>query len=123
MAESSTPQDRPWPPDQAAPALAAALSKAVQDRGFRERCLVSAEAARRAVEEASGTSVPDDVEIRFYPRQELDRLFVVWLPPFEGEDGYVPAPQPEDYVLCTWPIYRENPAPTQTQAPPPSGAE
>jgi hypothetical protein len=89
-----------WPKSKEA--LQAALTRAAKDSGYRDRCMCSSRSAKEAITEESGIPVPDDIEIHFYPRKELDYLFIVEVPDF---DPNAPVPPVEDYVLCTWPQY------------------
>jgi hypothetical protein len=105
MNQKNAEPKSPWPKDKARPAFAAALKKAATDLKYRDRCLASSRSAKEAITEAYGEQIPDSVEIRFYPREELEHLFIVQVPEFTGDDQTAPAPDVKEHVLCTWNQY------------------
>jgi hypothetical protein len=100
-----TKSKTPWPKDKVKKALLPALKQAATDWEYRDRCLSSSRSAKEAITEASGEPVPNDVEIKFYPREELDYIFVVEVPKFDPGNPNI-NPDPNDHVLCTWNQYQ-----------------
>lgn len=92
---------QPWPRDEAAKAINAALSRAVIDNEFRDRCLVSKYSAKNAVQEVTKKPIPVEVEISFTTLAELAQLFVLQVPDFVSAGiGAVPANM-QQYMRCT----------------------
>lgn len=97
----------PWPRHEAGDALGRALARAITDREFRDRCLVSKVSAKKAVQELITSKIPDEVEIQFTTLDELCRIFVLQVPDFELDTSSVPADMSQ-YVRCALGLNEEN---------------
>lgn len=87
--------------------LTSVLTRAGSDRKFRERCLQSAESAKKAVSEAGDIEFAADFEIQFLtPEQRLKKL-VLAVPDFiQPEKGQAEVRNAEDYQTCTYIMWR-----------------
>ena len=87
--------------------LTSVLTRAGSDPQFRDRCLVSAESAKKAVSEAGKIQFPPDFEIEFLtPEQRLKKLVLAvpdYIPP---ENGTAEVRNAEDYQTCTYQMWR-----------------
>jgi hypothetical protein len=87
--------------------LTSVLTRAGSDIKFRDRCLRSAESAKRAVSEAGEIEFPADFEIQFLtPEQRMTKLVLAvpdFIPPTGGNTEIR---QAEDYQTCTYIIWR-----------------
>src|SRR5256885_9570639 len=83
--------------------LTSVLTRAGSDNKFRDRCLSSAESAKRAVSEAGEIEFPPDFEVQFVtPEQRMKKLILAvpdFIPP---QDGKAEVRNAEDYQTCTY---------------------
>ena len=83
------------------------LTRAGSDGEFRNRCLGSAESARQAVSEEGGIDFPPDFEIQFLKPDERLKKLVLALPDFIAPwNGQALERQAEDYILCSYALWR-----------------
>jgi hypothetical protein len=87
--------------------LTSVLTRAGSDIKFRDRCLSSTEAAKKAVSEAGDIEFPPDFEIQFLtPEQRMKKLYLAvpdFIPPLNGDAEVRNA---EDYQTCTYFVWR-----------------
>jgi hypothetical protein len=87
--------------------LTSVLTLAGSDIKFRDRCLVSAESAKRAVSEAGEIEFPPDFEVQFLTPEERLKKLVLAVPEFiPAEDGTPEVRHAEDYAACTYRTWR-----------------
>jgi len=87
--------------------LTSVLTRAGSDIKFRDRCLSSAESAKRAVSEAGEIEFPPDFEIQFLtPEQRMKKLTLA-VPDFiPAQNGQAELRNAEDYQTCTYFYWR-----------------
>jgi len=87
--------------------LTSVLTRAGSDIKFRDRCLSSAESAKRAVSEAGELEFPPDFEIQFLtPEQRMKKLTLA-VPDFiPAQNGRAELRNAEDYQTCTYFYWR-----------------
>ena len=87
--------------------LTSVLTRAGSDRKFRDQCLTSPEAAKKAVSEAGEIEFPPDFEVEFLtPEQRLNKL-VLAVPDFiPAENGTAEVRNAEDYQTCSYRFWR-----------------
>ena len=87
--------------------LTSVLTRAGSDIKFRDRCLSSAESAKRAVSEAGEIEFPPDFEIQFLtPEQRMKKLTLA-VPDFiPAQNGQAELRNAEDYQTCTYLYWR-----------------
>ena len=87
--------------------LTSVLTRAGSDLKFRDRCLSSTEAAKRAVSEAGEIEFPADFEVQFLtPEQRMKKLYLAvpdFIPPQNGDAEVRNA---EEYQTCTYLVWR-----------------
>jgi hypothetical protein len=87
--------------------LTSVLTRAGSDKKFRDRCLFSAESAKKAVSEVGEIEFPPEFEVEFLtPQQRLNKLVLAvpdLIPPQNGEAEVRNA---EDYQTCTYLFWR-----------------
>jgi hypothetical protein len=87
--------------------LTSVLTRAGSDIRFRERCLTSPEAAKRAVSEAGGIEFPPDFQVKFVTPEERLKTLVLAVPDLiPAENGNVEERQAEDFQLCSYHPWR-----------------
>ena len=83
--------------------LTSVLTRAGSDIEFRDRCLVSAESAKRAVSEAGEIDFPADFEVEFLTPEVRLKTLVLAVPDFiPPENGAAEVRNAEDYQLCSY---------------------
>ena len=87
--------------------ITSVLTRAGSDIEFRERCLTSPEAAKKAVSEAGGIEFPPDFQVKFVTPEERLKTLVLAVPDLiPGENGDAEVRQAEDFQLCTYHNWR-----------------
>lgn len=87
--------------------LTSVLTKAGSDSKFRDRCLDSAESAKKAVSEAGEIDFPPDFEIEFLTREQRLKRLVLAVPDYiPPENGTPEVRNAEDYQTCTYVYWR-----------------
>ena len=87
--------------------ITSVLTRAGSDIEFRERCLTSPEAAKKAVSEAGGIEFPPDFQVKFVTPEERLKSLVLAVPDFiPTENGTAETRQAEDYQLCSYRKWR-----------------
>ena len=87
--------------------LTSVLTKVGSDKKFRDQCLTSPEAAKKAVSEVGEIEFPPDFEVEFLtPEQRLKKLVLAvpdFIPP---ENGAAEVRNAEDYQTCSYKYWR-----------------
>jgi len=87
--------------------LTSVLTRAGSDVEFRNRCLRSAESAKKAVSEAGEIDFPADFEIQFLtPEQRLKKLVLAVPDYIAPEKGEAEVRHAEDYQTCSYLMWR-----------------
>ena len=87
--------------------LTSVLTRAGSDIKFRDRCLSSAESAKKAVSEAGEIEFPPDFEIQFLTPEQRMKKLVLAVPDFiPPNNGTAEIRQAEDYQTCTYFYWR-----------------
>lgn len=87
--------------------LTSVLTRAGSDMEFRNRCLSSAESAKRAVSEAGEIEFPPDFEIQFLTPAERLKKLVLAVPDFiPSQSNQAELRNAEDYQTCTYVLWR-----------------
>jgi hypothetical protein len=87
--------------------LTSVLTKAGSDVRFRDRCLASAESAKRAVSEVGEIEFPQDFEVQFLtPEQRLKKLVLAVPEYIPAENGAPEVRNAEDYQTCSYHSWR-----------------
>lgn len=87
--------------------LTSVLTRAGSDIRFRDRCLTSAESAKRAVSEAGEIEFPPDFEVQFLTPEQRMKKLVLAVPDFiPAHDGKAEVRNAEDYQTCTYVQWR-----------------
>lgn len=79
------------------------LTRAGSDIKFRDRCLVSPEAAKQAVSEQGEIEFPPDFQVKFVTQEERLKSIVLVMPDFiaaENDDPEVR--RAEDLLICSY---------------------
>jgi hypothetical protein len=87
--------------------ITSVLTRAGSDIRFRERCLTSPEAAKKAVSEEGGIEFPADFQVKFVTPEERLKSLVLAVPDLiPAENGDAEVRQAEDFQLCTYNRWR-----------------
>jgi hypothetical protein len=87
--------------------LTLVLTRAGSDIKFRDRCLVSPEAAKQAVSEEGEIEFPPDFEVKFVTQEERLRTIVLVVPDFIPAENDVPeVRRAEDLMICSYMPWR-----------------
>ena len=87
--------------------LTSVLTRAGSDIKFRNRCLASAESAKKAVSEIGDIEFPPDFEVQFLtPEQRLKKLVLAVPDYIPAENGTEEVRNAEDYQTCTYMFWR-----------------
>lgn len=87
--------------------LTSVLTRAGSDIKFRERCLTSPEAAKRAVSELGEIDFPPDFQVKFVTASERLKSLVLTVPDhIPTANGTAETRNAEDYILCSYQIWR-----------------
>lgn len=87
--------------------LTSVLTRAGSDSQFRDRCIVSAESAKKAVSEVGEIEFPPDFQIKFVTPEERLKTLVLAVPDFiPTENGAAEVRHAEDYQVCTYARWR-----------------
>lgn len=87
--------------------ITSVLTRAGSDIQFRERCLTSPEAAKKAVSEAGGIEFPSDFQVKFVTPEERLKSLVLAVPDFiSSENGNAEVRETEDFQLCSYRPWR-----------------
>jgi hypothetical protein len=87
--------------------LTSVLTRAGSDIKFRDRCLASAESAKKAVSEVGDIEFPPDFEVQFLtPEQRLKKLVLAVPDYIPAENGTEEVRNAEDYQTCTYLYWR-----------------
>jgi hypothetical protein len=87
--------------------LTSVLTRAGSDMKFRDRCLVSAESAKKAVSEAGEIQFPSDFRVQFLTPEERLKTLVLAVPEFiPAENGDAEVRNAEDYQTCSYQLWR-----------------
>jgi hypothetical protein len=87
--------------------LTSVLTRAGSDTNFRERCLQSAESAKKAVSEVGEIEFPADFRVHFLTPEERLKTLVLAVPDLiPEENGKAEVRNAEDYMTCTYRLWR-----------------
>ena len=87
--------------------LTSVLTRVGSDRKFRDQCLTSPEAAKKAVSEAGEIEFSPDFEIEFLTRAQRLKKLVLAVPDFIPPDNGSPEVRnAEDYQTCSYIFWR-----------------
>jgi hypothetical protein len=87
--------------------LTSVLTRAGSDTKFRERCLQSAESAKKAVSEAGEIEFPSDFRVQFLTPEERLKTLVLAVPDLiPAQNGSAEVRNAEDYMTCTYRLWR-----------------
>ena len=87
--------------------LTSVLTRAGSDIRFRDRCLASAESAKKAVSEVGDIEFPPDFEVQFLtPEQRLKKLVLAVPDYIPAQNGTEEVRNAEDYQTCTYMFWR-----------------
>lgn len=87
--------------------LTSVLTLAGSDVKFRDRCLVSAESAKKAVSEIGGIDFSPDFQVQFLTPEQRLKSLVLAIPDFiPPQDGASEVRKAEDYQECTYAYWR-----------------
>lgn len=107
---TSTLEKRKWDElsnDEKLDRLTEVLTRAGSDIEFRDRCLVSSASAKRAISEVAQIEFADDLTIHFLTEEERLKHLYLTLPDYiPPQDGVAERRDAEDYVPCTYEIWR-----------------
>ncbi|PZR75666.1 MAG: hypothetical protein DLM73_04570 [Chthoniobacterales bacterium] len=87
--------------------LTSVLTRAGSDAKFRERCLQSAESAKKAVSEVGDIEFAPDFRVQFLTPEERLKTLVLAIPDLiPPENGTAEVRNAEDYTTCTYRPWR-----------------
>ena len=87
--------------------LTSVLTLAGSDIKFRDRCLVSAESAKKAISEVGEIEFPSDFRVQFLTPEEQLKTLILTLPNFIApENGTTEVRNAEDFEVCTYAHWR-----------------
>ena len=87
--------------------LTSVLTRAGSDSRFRDQCLISPEAAKKAVSEAGEIEFPPDFEVEFLTSEQRLKKLVLAVPDFiPPENGTAEVRNAEDYQTCSYQFWR-----------------
>lgn len=87
--------------------ITSVLTRAGSDIGFRDRCLVSPESARKAVSEVGAIEFPPDFQVKFLTPAERLKTLVLTVPDhIPQENGSAEVRNAEDFIACTYHFWR-----------------
>jgi hypothetical protein len=87
--------------------LTSVLTRAGSDVEFRNRCLGSAESAKKAVSEFGEIEFPPDFEVQFLTPEERMKKLVLSVPDLiPPQNGHAEVRNAEDYQTCTYFFWR-----------------
>jgi hypothetical protein len=87
--------------------LTSVLTRAGSDVKFRDRCLVSAESAKKAVSEVGGIEFPSDFRVQFLTPEERLKTLLLAVPDYvPAENGTAEVRNAEDYQTCSYSYWR-----------------
>jgi len=87
--------------------LTSVLTRAGSDQKFRDRCLGSTEAAKKAVSEVGEIEFSPDFEVQFLTSEQRLKKLVLAVPDFiPAENGDAEVRNAEDYQTCSYLYWR-----------------